>query len=107
MVGRSSLPIVPLLFMTSRILSSSLNSLNRSSRLLKTRPPPLLYQRRLYHDDEVYGYRVAKEFKMPDYTSSELANRVDNGSLLRMVQAYRTYGHKSAHLDPLDIMEHE
>ncbi|KAI8381129.1 oxoglutarate dehydrogenase, E1 component [Radiomyces spectabilis] len=68
---------------------------------------PLLCTRRPYHDDGVYGYRVAKEYKMPDYNQEELANRMENGSLLRFVQAYRTYGHKGAHLDPLNIMQKE
>ncbi|KAF7732562.1 hypothetical protein EC973_003309 [Apophysomyces ossiformis] len=68
---------------------------------------PLLCSQRLYHDNGVYGYRVPKEYKMPDYTADELANRRDNGSLLRMVQAYRTHGHRGAHLDPLDIMQRE
>ncbi|CAO3643394.1 unnamed protein product [Mucor fragilis] len=61
--------------------------------------------RRSYHDDGVYGYRVAKEFKLPDYTAEELSNRMKYGSLLRMVQAYRTHGHEGAHLDPLNIMK--
>ncbi|KAI7865022.1 oxoglutarate dehydrogenase, E1 component [Spinellus fusiger] len=63
--------------------------------------------RRLYHDTGVYGYRVPKEYKLPDYTETELANRREGGSLLRMVQAYRTYGHRDAHLDPLEITERE
>lgn len=65
-------------------------------------PPSLL---RRYHDDGVYGYRVAKEYKMPDYNTEELKNRMKYGSLLRMVQAYRTHGHEGAKLDPLDIMK--
>ncbi|KAL0089060.1 hypothetical protein F4703DRAFT_1839178 [Phycomyces blakesleeanus] len=67
----------------------------------------VLSTRRLYHDKGVFGYRVPKEYKMPDYTESELASRKDGGSLLRMVQAYRTHGHRGAHLDPLDIMQRE
>ncbi|KAI8331977.1 oxoglutarate dehydrogenase, E1 component [Choanephora cucurbitarum] len=62
-------------------------------------------RKRSYHDDGVYGYRVPKEFKMPDYTSEELSNRMKYGSLLRMIQAYRTHGHEGAHLDPLNIMK--
>lgn len=38
-------------------------------------------------------------------TAEELANRIENGSLLRLVIAYRTHGHSGAYLDPLDIME--
>ncbi|RUS30552.1 thiamine diphosphate-binding protein [Jimgerdemannia flammicorona] len=64
-------------------------------------------QKRMYHDDGVYGYRVRREFKMPDYTAEELANRIENGSLLRLVIAYRTHGHRGAYLDPLDIIERE
>ena len=64
-----------------------------------------LIQKRLYHDEGVYGYRVAKEFKLPDYTTEELSNRMKHGSLLRMVQAYRTHGHEGDHLDPLNIMK--
>jgi probable 2-oxoglutarate dehydrogenase E1 component DHKTD1 len=44
---------------------------------------------------------------MPDYTQTELNNRMDNGSLLRMVQAFRTHGHRGAQLDPLDFMKRE
>ncbi|KAI9490360.1 dehydrogenase E1 and transketolase domain-containing protein 1 [Zychaea mexicana] len=64
-------------------------------------------KRRQYHDRGVYGYRVPKEYRMPDYTQEELANRMEYGSLLRFVQAYRQHGHKSARLDPLEIMQHE
>lgn len=32
---------------------------------------------------------------------------MDNGGLLRFVQAYRTHGHRGANLDPLDIMQRE
>ncbi|KAG0948157.1 hypothetical protein G6F57_001855 [Rhizopus arrhizus] len=64
-----------------------------------------LLKTRFYHDDGVFGYRVPKEFKLPDYTEQELANRMKHGGLLRMVQAYRTHGHEGAQLDPLDIMK--
>ncbi|KAG2229334.1 hypothetical protein INT48_000400 [Thamnidium elegans] len=76
-----------------------------SKHILKTRTQRPLLSSRLYHDDGVYGYRVAKEFKLPDYTPSELSNRMKHGSLLRMVQAYRTHGHEGAQLDPLNIMK--
>jgi probable 2-oxoglutarate dehydrogenase E1 component DHKTD1 len=62
-------------------------------------------KKRTYHDDGVYGYRVPKEYRLPDYTTEELSNRMKYGSLLRMVQAYRTHGHEGAHLDPLNIMK--
>ncbi|KAI8990264.1 oxoglutarate dehydrogenase, E1 component [Pilobolus umbonatus] len=70
-----------------------------------SKPKFLLRTNRLYHDDGVYGYRVAKEFKLPDYNTEELANRMKYGSLLRLVQAYRTHGHQGADLDPLNIMK--
>ncbi|KAI9260567.1 oxoglutarate dehydrogenase, E1 component [Phascolomyces articulosus] len=76
----------------------------------KRRPTTTTYgfqSKRYYHDREVYGYRVPKEYKMPDYTQEELANRMEYGSLLRFVQAYRQHGHKSAHLDPLEIKQSE
>lgn len=73
---------------------------SKKSRFIKT---PAIIRR--YHDDGVYGYRVAKEFKLPDYTQEELTNRMKHGSLLRMVQAYRAHGHEGAQLDPLDIMK--
>ncbi|KAI7906070.1 oxoglutarate dehydrogenase, E1 component [Cokeromyces recurvatus] len=75
----------------------------KTARALYNKPKQLL--KRSYHDDGVYGYRVAKEYKLPDYTSEELVNRIKHGSLLRMVQAYRTHGHEGAHLDPLNIMK--
>jgi probable 2-oxoglutarate dehydrogenase E1 component DHKTD1 len=78
---------------------------NNKTLLKKNTRVNAFIQKKLYHDDGVYGYRVAKEFKLPDYTTEELANRMKHGSLLRMVQAYRTHGHEGAHLDPLNIMK--
>ena len=85
--------------------STATRLVSAERRLVRSLTPRLLT--RQYHDREVYGYRVAKEFRMPDYTQEELANRVEYGSLLRFVQAYRQHGHKSATLDPLGIMQHE
>lgn len=79
--------------------------LANTSRVIRSRQSTVLISKRLYHDEGVYGYRVAKEYTLPDYTSQELANRMKHGSLLRMVQAYRTHGHEGAHLDPLNIMK--
>ncbi|RIA85155.1 thiamine diphosphate-binding protein [Glomus cerebriforme] len=62
---------------------------------------------RNYHDNEAFGYRVPVIYTMQDYTNVELSNRIENANLLRLVAAYRTYGHKEAHLDPLGIMERE
>ncbi|CAB4445777.1 unnamed protein product [Rhizophagus irregularis] len=61
-----------------------------------------------YHDNEAFGYRVpTTEDTMQDYTKVELSNRIENANLLRLVTAYRTYGHKEAHLDPLGILDRE
>ncbi|KAJ2964596.1 hypothetical protein NQZ79_g439 [Umbelopsis isabellina] len=84
---------------------STLTKLLSARRVLNTRLPLVLS--RSYHDDGVYGYRVRKEYQLPDYDAEELANRMDNGSLLRFVQSYRTHGHRGANLDPLDIMQRE
>ncbi|CAG8496484.1 15859_t:CDS:10 [Acaulospora morrowiae] len=62
---------------------------------------------RFYHDDGAFGYRVPRVFKMPDYTKEELASRIENAGLLRLITAYRTHGHRAADLDPLGIMELE
>ncbi|KAI9199524.1 thiamine diphosphate-binding protein [Polychytrium aggregatum] len=63
---------------------------------------------RLYHyDKDVYGYRTPRPFALPDYSPSELANRVQNANLLQLVQAFREYGHRKAHLDPLGLLSEE
>ncbi|KAF8137705.1 thiamine diphosphate-binding protein [Boletus edulis] len=62
--------------------------------------------RRRYHD-ESYGFRVVREFTMPDYTPEQLANRVTNAPLLRYADALRTHGHRAASIDPLDILRRE
>ncbi|KAG0366465.1 dehydrogenase E1 and transketolase domain-containing protein 1 [Gamsiella multidivaricata] len=90
----------------SRITSSS-------PKLLSSQVPKTILlginaiQRRAYHDDGAYGYRVPKVYSMPDYTPEELANRVENANLLRLVIGYRTHGHRNANLDPLDIVKRE
>jgi len=40
-------------------------------------------------------------------TAEELANRVENANLLRLVIGYRTHGHRRADLDPLNIVKAE
>lgn len=54
---------------------------------------------------DIYGYRVAKKFEMPDYTVEEQQNRMYNANLFRLVYAYRSYGHLVADLDPLGIQK--
>ncbi|KAF9336096.1 hypothetical protein BG006_009695 [Podila minutissima] len=70
-------------------------------------PAVKMMQQRAYHDDGAYGYRVPKVYSMPDYTPEELANRVENANLLRLVIGYRTHGHLKADLDPLGIVKGE
>ncbi|CAO3646284.1 unnamed protein product [Cunninghamella echinulata] len=67
----------------------------------------ILSGQRKYHDHHIYGSRERKPYELPDYNQTELTNRMEHGSLLRMVQAYRTHGHRGAHLDPLDFMKRE
>ncbi|GJJ77187.1 probable 2-oxoglutarate dehydrogenase E1 component DHKTD1 [Entomortierella parvispora] len=67
----------------------------------------VIQQRASYHDDGAYGYRVPSVYSMPDYTAEELANRVENANLLRLVIGYRTHGHRRADLDPLNIVQAE
>ncbi|KAL1921370.1 uncharacterized protein VTP21DRAFT_11086 [Calcarisporiella thermophila] len=75
--------------------------------VVSKRIPTLLGLARHYHDDGVYGYRVPRVFSLPDYTPEELANRSENSNLVRLVSAYRSYGHRGAYLDPLDLMQRE
>ncbi|KAI1316028.1 hypothetical protein EDD11_010492 [Mortierella claussenii] len=90
----------------SRIASSSSKIL--SGQLPKAALPSMnTIQQRAYHDDGAYGYRVPKIYSMPDYNPEELANRVENANLLRLVIGYRTHGHRNANLDPLDIVKRE
>ncbi|ORY03639.1 2-oxoglutarate dehydrogenase, E1 component [Basidiobolus meristosporus CBS 931.73] len=50
-----------------------------------------------------YGARAIKKAPNLEYTASEKANRVTNCNLVRLVEAYRTFGHKCASLDPLNM----
>ncbi|KAL7751836.1 hypothetical protein RI367_002836 [Sorochytrium milnesiophthora] len=64
-------------------------------------------QARAYHETphKVYGYRPARPFELPPYTTEEVENRQKNANLLRLVMAYRNHGHKSASLDPLNLTQ--
>ncbi|KAF9163639.1 hypothetical protein DFQ26_002295 [Actinomortierella ambigua] len=86
--------------------SSSLPAIALRQRPALTTVQPIV-QRRAYHDDGAWGYRTPKKFSMPDYTPEQLANRVENANLLRLVIAYRTHGHKIADLDPLGLTHNE
>ncbi|KAF9433774.1 hypothetical protein BGZ76_008999 [Entomortierella beljakovae] len=87
----------------SRISISPRTTTGQISRTLA--PGINAIQQRQYHDDGAYGYRIPKEYSMPDYTSDELSNRVENANLLRLVIGYRTHGHLNANLDPLGIVK--
>ncbi|KAJ1983699.1 hypothetical protein H4R34_001127 [Dimargaris verticillata] len=57
--------------------------------------------RRFYRDEGAFGYRCPKAPPVIDYSPDELANRIQNSQLVRLVSAYRVHGHKTAELDPL------
>ena len=61
--------------------------------------------RRSLHDRGIWGYQFPREFTVPDFTPAELANRVENANLLRLVESYRRHGHRAALLDPLDLAQ--
>ncbi|PVD25710.1 hypothetical protein C0Q70_13370 [Pomacea canaliculata] len=61
-----------------------------------------------YHSRSgVYGFvpaqSSAKDRKT--FSDSENANRIQNGNIVRLVEAYRRYGHRKAHLDPLGLKQ--
>ncbi|GAA5912296.1 uncharacterized protein JCM6883_003313 [Sporobolomyces salmoneus] len=52
-----------------------------------------------------FGYRPPSKFTLPDFTPSELSNRVENASLLRLVESYRKHAHRAARVDPLGLAD--
>ncbi|ORZ31198.1 Transketolase, pyrimidine binding domain-domain-containing protein [Catenaria anguillulae PL171] len=92
---------------TSRLVTPSLArpSARLTAAVASASRSPGAFQRRSYHEtpQDTYGYRLAREFRLPDYSPEELANRQANANLLRLVHAYRTHGHLVAKLDPLGI----
>ncbi|KAK3755337.1 hypothetical protein RRG08_026067 [Elysia crispata] len=42
-----------------------------------------------------------------NFSSEELENRTQHSKVVQLVEAYRSHGHKTAHLDPLNLMEKE
>ncbi|KAJ3363706.1 hypothetical protein GGF32_003743 [Allomyces javanicus] len=89
---------------TARSSAASVLAAARPKVALRAPTMPVM-ARRAYNEtpQEAYGYRLAREFQLPDYTPEELANRNDNANLLRLVAAYRMHGHQYAKLDPLGI----
>ncbi|GAA5957152.1 hypothetical protein JCM21900_003112 [Sporobolomyces salmonicolor] len=75
------------------------------SRLRTLQRPVAARWARMLHDQGVWGYQTPHSFSLPDFTPEELANRSRNGSLLRLVEAYRKHGHRAARVDPLDLAE--
>jgi probable 2-oxoglutarate dehydrogenase E1 component DHKTD1 len=63
---------------------------------------------RCYHyDADVYGYRLSSPPTETLFTKKQIQNRNNNPNLLRLVQFYRTEGHKLANLDPLGLSKIE
>ncbi|KAH9887940.1 dehydrogenase E1 and transketolase domain-containing protein 1 [Cubamyces lactineus] len=73
----------------------------------RTRRPTLSTQLRRTYYDYSYGYREPRKFTLPDYTPTQLENRVVNAPLLRYVDSLRTHGHRAARVDPLDLLQRE
>ncbi|KAN0135872.1 dehydrogenase E1 and transketolase [Lactarius tabidus] len=66
-----------------------------------------LVDTRRYYQDESFGFRKPREFTLPDYSATQLQNRVDNAPLLRYVDSLRMHGHRAARIDPLDLLDRE
>ncbi|RUS74783.1 hypothetical protein EGW08_017450 [Elysia chlorotica] len=60
-----------------------------------------------YHSkDGVYGHKCLQNTTdQSSYSSKELENRIQYSKIVQLVEAYRSHGHKTAHLDPLDLMK--
>ncbi|ORX84849.1 hypothetical protein K493DRAFT_387202 [Basidiobolus meristosporus CBS 931.73] len=50
-----------------------------------------------------YGARSARRVAVKEFSKSEIANRIQNSNLVRLVDAYRSFGHKCANIDPLNM----
>ncbi|ORX92989.1 putative 2-oxoglutarate dehydrogenase E1 component DHKTD1, mitochondrial-like protein [Basidiobolus meristosporus CBS 931.73] len=50
-----------------------------------------------------YGARSARRATVKEFSKSEIANRIQNSNLVRLVDAYRSFGHKCASIDPLNM----
>lgn len=79
---------------------------NALARVTQRSSGRVLIVRRKYHD-ESFGFRKARQFTIPDYTSEQLANRTTNAPLLRYADSLRTHGHRAASIDPLDLLRRE
>eukprot|EP01135_Chromosphaera_perkinsii_P001331 Nk52_evm58s164 gene=Nk52_evmTU58s164 len=64
-----------------------------------------LQGQRSYHSRlGCYGYRIKKEPTKVKDSKKAIRNRNDNANLLRMVTAYRRFGHRNADIDPLKLL---
>ncbi|KAG1879848.1 thiamine diphosphate-binding protein [Suillus subluteus] len=79
---------------------------NALARVTQRSSGRVLVVRRKYHD-ESFGFRKARDFTIPDYTSDQLTNRATNAPLLRYADSLRTHGHRAASIDPLDLLRRE
>ncbi|KAG1718674.1 thiamine diphosphate-binding protein [Suillus paluster] len=86
--------------------SISAGHVHALAHVMKRSSGRVLIVRRKYHD-ESFGFRKAREFTIPDYTSEQLANRATNAPLLRYADALRIHGHRAASIDPLDLLRRE
>ncbi|KAJ3380793.1 putative 2-oxoglutarate dehydrogenase E1 component DHKTD1, mitochondrial [Lobulomyces angularis] len=85
-----------------------MNLLRNYSKLCIRKLPLRSIQKRSYfYDNDVFGYRIPKEWALEPYTQEQLDNRNANANLLRLVKAYRTKGHLQADLDPLGLAKKE
>ncbi|OMJ17686.1 putative 2-oxoglutarate dehydrogenase E1 component DHKTD1, mitochondrial [Smittium culicis] len=66
---------------------------------------PKLICVRNYHGEQIFGHRIPSEVKRPYNTEEELLNRQKNARLVRLVDAFKEFGHRAANLDPLEIQK--
>ncbi|KAI0290142.1 dehydrogenase E1 and transketolase domain-containing protein 1 [Russula brevipes] len=64
------------------------------------------FARRSYHD-ESFGFRKSRSFSLPDYSPTQLQNRIINAPLLRYADSLRIHGHRAARIDPLDLLQRD
>lgn len=83
------------------MLSAAARSRGGAARTLL--PGGALSARHYREGESVHGYRLPRKYELPAYAGAELANRVENGNLVRLATAYRTQGHLEAELDPLGL----
>ncbi|OMH79489.1 putative 2-oxoglutarate dehydrogenase E1 component DHKTD1, mitochondrial [Zancudomyces culisetae] len=58
---------------------------------------------REYHMETTYGYRVYPDYEHTSYNQEQLKNRQENSNLVRLIDAFRDFGHAASQVDPLGI----